>query len=466
MLRIRSLTISNMNKKIIILIAVAVVLAGAGIWYFIIRPSSQEFLSPVVNPPVEEPKEEVSAVGWSVVKDELQAAQESVAMMLKTLKKNPDFAFVYCASGYEEEKVSAEVRRLLPGTKIIGGNSGYGVMTPGGYFWYPVVSQSMAVLGVAAPNIVWGVGSVSANAVSSREAARQALLEAIKNAGKEKTERPSLVINVPSFNMEHDNILKGIADEFGPEVPVFGAYSVDRGIGGDWRVFANDKVFHSGVAVAVVYTDLKIGYFREHGFEITEEGGTVTKAEGKKLIEIDGRPAAEVYNELIGGLLEEEVKNPEKANVSKARLTSVLNPLAKVLNIPGREPFYVPALLVKILPDRSMELDTVMAKGDKLKVLRGDWEILLNRLRTVPQKAIDKFKIEKDKIIFALDSYCCATHYVIPETERPKSPQILKESIGGAPFIVICACGIQIPEPGIGNIYTSLGNGILMFSSK
>jgi len=55
---------------------------------------------------------------------------------MEELDTQPDFAFVYCASGYEEEKVLAEINRLLPGTKIIGGNSGYGLTTPGGYFWY------------------------------------------------------------------------------------------------------------------------------------------------------------------------------------------------------------------------------------------------------------------------------------------------------------------------------------------
>ncbi len=454
-----------MNKKIIIALIV-IVLAGGSIWYLVRRISPEESLGPVVLPPTEESKEPVASVGWSVVENEEQAVQEAVAMVLEELERSPDFAFLYCASGYDEEKIWVEVKRLLPDTKIIGGNSGYGVMTPGGYFWYPAASQSLGILGVATPGIVWGVGSVTLDGISSREAVKQALAQAIEDAGQGEMVMPDIVINIPSFDMEHDEVLKGISDLLGKDVPVFGAYSVDRGIGGDWRVFGGDKVFHDGIVVAVVYTDLNIGLFREHGFEITEKGGMVTKAEGKRLIEIDGRPAAEVYNELIGGLLDEEIKDPEKANVSKARLTSTLNPLARILNVPGAETFYVPNLLVKILPDLSMALDSPLQEGDELKILRGDWEILLNRLRSAPRKAMDNSGIEKDKIIFALDSYCCATHYVIPESERPKSPQILKETIGNAPFLVICACGIQIPEPIIGNLYTSLGNGILMFGSR
>ncbi len=454
-----------MNKKIII-IAVAIVLVGVGIWYFIGRPDIKEILSPIGVSPVGKTAEPVASVGWSTTTNEEQAVQEAVTMVLGELKKNPDFAFVYCASGYEEEKVLAEVRRLLPQTKIIGGNSGYGVMTTGGYFWNPVAVQSIGILGVASPKITWGVGIVPVNGTSARDAAKQAVLAAIKDAGKKETEKPKLIFSVPSFGIGVENVLKGIADAVGADVPVFGAYSVDKGAAGDWRTFANDNIYHDASAIAVVYTDLKIGYFREHGFEVTEQGGIVTKVEKNRLIEIDGRPAAEAYNELTGGLFEQEIKDPAKADVSKTRLKSVLSPLAKVLRIPGGEPFYVPALLIKILPDLSLDIDIALEKGDELRILRGDWEILLNRLRTTPEKAMAKFKIEKEKILFAFDSFCCGTHYVIPATERLKSPQILKEAIGNVPFIVTCACGIQTPEPSIGNVYTSLGNGILIFSEK
>ena len=458
-----------MNKKIIIVIAIAIILVVAGVWYLVDRSSMQDILSPTTSFLDEQSGESLSSVGWSALANEEEAAREAVAMMLEKLTVNPDLVFIYCASDYKEEKIVAEIRRLLPGTKTFGGNSGYGVITPGGYFYYPGTSQSLGVLGVASPQITWGVGSaVSAptNEVSSREAAKQAVLAALKNAGKDMSEKPDLIINAPSFGTEHEEALKGIADAVGEEVPVFGFYAVDRAVAGDWRVFANDDVYHDGVAVTVVYTDLKIGFFREHGFEITEEGGTVTKAEKNILVEIDDRPAGDVYNELIGGLLENEMADPDSANLSKVRLTNALSPLAKVLRTPGREPFYVPAFLVRIQPDKSLVLDIAVEQGDELRVLRGDWEILLNRLRTTPEKAIDTFDIDKDKILFALNSYCCATHYVVPETERPKSYQILKEAVGDAPFIGTCACGIQNPEPLMGNVHASLGNGILMFSTE
>lgn len=456
-------------KKIIILLAAVVILGGAGIWYFTSRSSLKNILSPNISSPAETPKESVSAMGWSVSANEEQAVGEAVAMMAATLKKNPDFAFVYCASAYNEEKVLAEANRLLPGTKIIGGNSGYGVLTPGGYFLFPETAQSLGILGVATEKITWGVGSApltTITATSSKAAAKQAVLEAIKSAGKKETDKPDLVLDVSSFKVQHESVLQGIAQALGSEAPVFGAYAVDKGAAGDWRVFANDQVFHDGVAIAVVYTDLKIGFFREHGFETTEKGGVVTKVEGNNLVEIDGRPAAEVYNELIGGLLENEVKNPSDAGGSKVRMTGAINPLAKVLRIPGRDIFYVPILPVKFLADKSILTDSILAVGDELQLLRGDWEILLNRLRTTPEKAMAKFDMDKDKNLFALNSYCCATNYVVPATERPKESQILGDALGGIPFIGVFACGIQTPEPGIGNIYTSLGNGVLIFGEE
>lgn len=454
-----------MDKKIIIVIVIAAIVGSAG-WYFTRHVSPEDMIAPVVVAPPAAPDKSLSGVGWSTLANEEQAVNEAVTMMMAELDGAPNFAFVYCASGYEEEKVLAEVNRLLPGTKIIGGNSGYGITTPGGYFWYPVAAQSFGILGIASPKIVWGVGSSPVDVLSSRDAAKAAVTAAITDAGKTAEDIPDLVISVPTFGMEQENALKGIADVVGVETPVFGAYTADKGIAGDWRLFANDQVYHNGISIAVVYTDFKIGTFREHGFEVTEQGGVVTKADKNTLIEIDGRPAAVVYNELIGGLLTAEVNDPATASVSKVRVTSALNPLAKVvLDAQGKE-YYVPALPVKILADRSIVFDSMFEPGDKLRILRGDWEILLNRLRTTPEKAIAQYGINKDKIIFAVNSFCCATHYALPESERPKSPEILKEGVGDVPFIGVCACGIQSPEPGMGNMYGSMANGILIFSEE
>ncbi|KKS53492.1 MAG: putative secreted protein [Parcubacteria group bacterium GW2011_GWA2_42_28] len=458
----------------IIVIAIAVLVGTVG-WYFTRQLGTEQIISPViVNSPQEsseasiptESNEVLSSVGSSILENELEAVAEAVAKMQEKLINKPDLVVVYSTAAYDEEKILTELERLLPGTKIFGGNSGFGVITPGEYLWFPVAQRALAVMGIATPKITWGLGISSIEGISSREAAKEALLSAMKDSGKGEGVKPNLIIDNSTFWVQHEEALKGIADVVGADVPVYGAYSVDKGIVGDWRIFINGQVYQNGVALAAVYTDLKFASAREHGFEVTEKGGVATKVDKYRLYEIDGRPAAEVYNELIGGLLAKEVADPEHADLTKIRLTSGLNPLAKSIAVSGGEPFYVPALSVSIMPDKSMMLDVEVKEGDELRVLRGDWEILLNRLRTTPEKAMLDSGIKKEKIIFALNAYCCATHYVVPETERPKSPEIFQEAIGAAPYIGVCGCGIENYEPQIGNVYSSLGNGVLLFSSE
>ena len=74
-----------MNKKIIIVIVV-VILAVAGIWYFVDRSSMQNILSPITGSSSEESGESLSSVGWSVLENEEEAAQEAVAMMMEKLE--------------------------------------------------------------------------------------------------------------------------------------------------------------------------------------------------------------------------------------------------------------------------------------------------------------------------------------------------------------------------------------------
>ena len=83
-------------------------------------------------------------------------------------------------------------------------------------------------------------------------------------------------------------------------LPVFGGSTADN-----WRmetnyVFCDDKVVADGVLLAVFETQLQFGIAMEHGFRPTAHKTTVTRAEGHEVLELDGRPASEVYARITG----------------------------------------------------------------------------------------------------------------------------------------------------------------------
>ena len=447
-----------MDKKVIIGLIV-IILIGAGIW-IAIRPIGE--IPPIIRPPVvPEIREEIAAHGWSVKDDESQAAKEAVSMMKAKLGRSPDFVFLFSSIGYDEEKLLQEIRHLLPETKIYGGTSFLGVMTNDGF--HVGERASLAIMGISSPDIVWGVGSASLDKLSPEEAGKTAVLAAIENAGKERNERPTIIFVTPAPGKE-ERILDGIMEVVGKDVPIFGGSSGDNELIGKWRQFVNEKVYANGLALAVAYTDLKVGYFYEAGYPVTGQRGTITRGKGRIIYEIDGRPAAKVYNEWAGGAIEEQLRNP--GLVAAVVHEATFYPMARVLRIPGREPFYLTIHVFYVRPDHSLEVFANVEEGDEIVLLHGGWDILLDRFRTTPIKALAEFDIEKGEALFALYTYCAGTIVVIPEAKRPKMSLLVEGVIGDVPLIGTFTFGEQGFVPGIGNHHGSLINSIVLFSPK
>lgn len=445
-----------MSKKILIGLII-VILIGVGVW-LTVRPKPSE--APVLVSPELKMIEKKAAYGYSVQEDEVRAAWEAVAMIQKKLVRSPDFVYLFSSIGYDHEKLLAEIRNLLPGIKIYGGTSHAGVMTPDGYLG--TSPRSVALLGIAVDEIIWGVAGANLNVLSSREAGRKAVSTAIRNAGKELTEKPAIVFITAAPGTEEE-IIAGIEEITGKEVPIFGGSSGDNEITGEWRQFANERVYQNGLALAVAYTDLKVAFKYEAGYPIIGQKGFVTKAKGRVIYEIDGRPAAVVYNEWTRGNFDKQVKE-KPGRVWGILLESTLFPLAKVLRKPGTEPFYLAVHPLSIESDLSLKVFADVKEGDEIVLLEGDWDILLDRFRSTSEKALRDFGIKKGEAIFALYTYCAGNKLAIPAEERPKMSLLLNEAIGPVPYVATFTFGEQGFVPGIGNHHGNLVNSIVLFT--
>ncbi|MHC1600020.1 MAG: FIST N-terminal domain-containing protein [Candidatus Methanospirareceae archaeon] len=118
---------------------------------------------------------------------------------------------------------------------------------------------------------------------------------------------------------EEEEILAGIEEVTGKDVPVFGGSSGDNDITGKWKQFANERVYSNGISLTAIYTDLKVGWALEAGYKRSEYRGTITKAEGRTIYEIDNQPAAEVYNYWTGGKVVAEELETGCSVLSKTR---------------------------------------------------------------------------------------------------------------------------------------------------
>jgi len=416
----------------------------------------------VLETPEEKPKEELLihvGCGWSANNDEGKAVEEAVSSVKTQLGgKSPDFAVLFSTAGYDSDKVLREVRRLLPDVQIYGGTSCLAVQTKDGF--HAGEKGSLALLAVASENIAFGVGGVSiGDFPSAREAGKAAIQAAIAATGKKDS--PKLVLITGSVGREEE-LLAGIEDVIGKNVPVLGGSAGDNTITGDWKQFANENVYSNGISLTAIYTDLKIGWAYETGYLRSENRGTITKVKGRIIYEIDNLPAAEVYNDWTGGTVVAEGLETGGSILSDASYY----PLAKIIKNAGKEYTLSIHPLAINATDHSLEVFANIEEGEEVMLMHGDWELLLNRALTTPTKALESESLSKEDVSFGIYTYCAGSMLAIPEDERPKMPVLVKTAIGDAPFIGTFTFGEQGLIRGVGNLHGNLVNSMIVFTEK
>jgi len=419
---------------------------------------------PVVkSPEPDKAKDVMVGYGWSVKDGEKEAVNEAVSSALKEFGKEiPEYAVLFTTVGYDNEEVLKEVRRLLPTTRIHGGTSMFGVYTRDGY--HIGEKGSLTIMLVSSPKIDFGVGGAEVDGLSAKEAGKQAILAAIKDAGREG-EHPKLVYMMGSFNNE-EGLLAGIEEVLGKEAPVVGGSAFDDDASGKWRQFANGDIYVNGVVLTVFYTDLKIGWAYESGYEKTEHRGIITKAGGRTIYEIDNRPALEVYDEWTGGLVSEVSAGSNEDVIIEIPRTA-LYPIAKIMSGKHREIHYVPMHpYFWDMKNKSITLGVNANVGEEVTVMLGTWERNLHHCQATTSKALLSKNIEKDEAYFAIYSYCLGKMLTIPEEERAKIPLMFNIALGDTPWVGANTGGEQGHLEGVGNEHGGLVIDVIVFGPE
>jgi len=403
--------------------------------------------------------------GWSVEEDERTAVRQAASMVREQLSGTvPECILLFSTVGYDSEKILLEVRKIFGnGVQIYGGTSSGSVFSLAGH--HKGKRGSLALLAVASPKISFGVGGSSLElAKSPREAGIKATNQAIENAGKKKEDRPKLILITAAPGKEEEIIL-GIEDVVGKEIPIFGGSAGDDDGSGKWKQFANSRVYDNGVVLTAVYTDLKVGWAFESGYLRTERSGIATRVEGRTIYEIDNKPAAQVYDDWIGGQLAEILKMGKDRPSIEAK--TVFYPLAKVIRGKSGETYHIsmhPQLFGS--SQKTLQVGTNVQNGSQLLLMRGSWELLLNRARTTSLQATVRASILPRDIAFGISFFCAGTMWAIPEEERPKIPLLVKDALVGAPFIGSFTFGEEGFLPGVGNVHGNLVSAAVVFSNK
>jgi hypothetical protein len=370
------------------------------------------------------------ATGWSTHSDAAAAAREALHSMSASLGAEPKWVFASFSAEYPVDVVRSVLRELCPSAQLHGGTGCLGAMTERGF--HSNGGIGIALLGVSDAG-TFGVGACSLGQ-DSRRAAAEAVRAALAQAGR-PGEMPELVWLSGAPGREEE-VLLGIEDVVG-RVPIAGGSSADNRVAGGWHQIANDRSYADAVVVTVMFPTAKISYAFLSGYSPTDKIGRVTRAQGRTLYEIDGRPAALVYNEWSGGLLKDVLGS--ETNILNQ---TTLLPFGRIVGSAGGLPYYRLSHPETVRSDGALTLFTSMQEGDRISLMSGSIDSLVTRAGRVASSALSAGDMRAEDASGALVIYCAGCMLAVRERMEDVVDTV-NDVLKGMPFLGMFTFGEQ-----------------------
>jgi hypothetical protein len=202
-----------------------------------------------------------------------------------------DLVMIHASIGHNFSELTDQVRQLVPNARVVAASC-CGVVGREG------VSESMkdiAIMAVRGKEFALGF-SDGVYGYNSYEKC----LEIARDMHARDKGINMIYFLASGIDIDNDACIAAIEDVFGKDVTIFGATSSDNMKGVISFQAVDDQVFeHAAFMVGFSDPTLAVDTQATHGFVAIGEPMTVTRAEGYKILELDGKPA---WSEFINRL--------------------------------------------------------------------------------------------------------------------------------------------------------------------
>ena len=340
----------------------------------------------------------------------------------------PDFIALHCAEGLAEAFGRLAMDALDGAGALHGGTTCLGVMTDKGVA--TAGGTGSGAFAIFDPEGSYGTGAAELGD-DPRGAARSAVLAALRQADREG-ESPSLVWLTTAPGAE-EAVLDGVRDIVGDKTPVVGGSSADNTIAGNWAQFSGDRLLRNGVVVSVLFPSGGVSTAFQGGYTPSPRSGVVTAAEGRRLISIDGEPAATVYARWTDNAVLPALTTPRSILAD-----STLNPLGRVSDNIAGVPMYLLIHPATSNPDGSIELFADVQVGDRLWQMEGTQKSLIERAGQVARASLEADLTPAGALIV----YCAGCMLAQPHRMDAVADS-LREALNDTPFLCVFTFGEQ-----------------------
>lgn len=347
------------------------------------------------------------------------------------------FVYAFYGCDHDDEALLYFLRQRFPYAAVLGGTSCAGVMTEE-RLWG---AQSIGLLLIDDPAGDYGVASAPLGDDPAATSER-VLRSALGNAGC-PGELPELIWIYQAPGQEEE-VIEGLRRVVADRCPIIGGSSADNTVAGNWRQLGTQGVLRDGLVVGVLFPSGGIGYAFQGGYEPAGAHGIVTRVDscksvpdaahrnrGRKIISIDRRPAAHVYNEWTGRTLGDKIT--QGGNVL---LETTMFPIAIDKGNDGGIPRFLLVHPESITPDGALLTFAAIEEGTRIYSMRGDKNRLIKRAGHVAGEATSLLSGGADRLAGGLVIYCAGCMLAVGD----RMPDVTSEICRGFPNVPFLGC--------------------------
>jgi two-component sensor histidine kinase len=252
-------------------------------------------------------------VGIADARIGIEAGRQAASSALAQLTRfNPTLAIAFIPSEVDVSRIHIGIAERLGNCPLIGTSTA-------GEIANASLSNTVVVMVLASPHVWVHVGMGEHVSADYRKAVHDALLQAnvhdyftqghylnhmltLSAPGSPAASMlmilftPGSTITQYSLSHEiHTLLRKGSMNR----IPIFGASSADYMQFRSNYQIVNQQLASDSVAIALIESEILFGFGMAHGFRRSPKQAVITRAEGHVVYEIDSRPAAEVFSDLL-----------------------------------------------------------------------------------------------------------------------------------------------------------------------
>ena len=328
---------------------------------------------------------------------------------------------------------------IAPHIDFHGSTSCSGVMTEAGAFTEG--RSGSGFLAISDPEGDYGSAIAPVIGGAAQGAAAAALIEALRRAGR-PGEAPDLVWLTAAPGQE-EQVIEGLQGVIGLRAPICGGTAADNDVAGNWLVFNHDGGHSEAVAVTVMFPSVPLGYAFQSGYHLKQTKGVVTRADGRSILEIDGKPGAAVYNDSTDGVVGQAID--AGGNVL---FDATHNPLGRRRDAIAGFDYFLLSHPNAVAETGALSLFSDIEEGDEITMMVGSSD-----------------NLGRDQIAGALVIYCAGCMLTVRDRMAEVSSG-LSRSLGNKPFLGNFTFDEQGCFVGGTNQYGNLMISVVVFGAK